>query len=158
MTSKPNLVAASGKRLCLSAYGVDVELLAGRHRGSDFTLLNYRGPGYFDGVHSHRHMHATEWFWMLEGKIECTVDGATRILTPGEFIEIPPNADHVWRNPAKEPFRMLIGFTDPEMDGYFIELFDLLKSAKTWPPADRNILVNLNARYKTEVSVMEKAA
>ena len=158
MTLKPSYLATSGKRVYLSAYGVDVELLAGQHLGSAFTLLNYQGPGYFNGVHPHRHTHATEWFWMLEGKIECTVDGAIRLLAAGDFIEIPPQVDHVWRNPVKEPFRMLIGFTDPEMDGYFIELFDLLKSAKTWPPADRNILADLNARYKTEVSVLEQAA
>ncbi len=158
MNLNSKLSGASVGRHRLSAFGVDVELLAGQHRGSDHTLLDYRGPGDFGAVEAHRHTHCAEWFWVLEGQIECTVDSSTRLLGPGAFIEIPRNTDHTWRNPAKEPFRMLIGFTDPSMDGYFIELFEMLNTAKAWPPADKNALKNLNARYNTEFSLQELAA
>lgn len=137
--------------LHISAQGVDVDVLGGSHRGSSHTLLDFRGPPRFDAIYAHVHLTCAEWLLVQEGQIECTINGKISVLTAGDYIEVPPRVLHSWRNPTEHPFRVLIGFSDPDMDGYFFELFDLLNDPNLWPTKDRAAILDLNARYQTEV-------
>jgi len=54
--------------------------------------------GWWDfdkGAEIHEHHHEQEEVWqVLEGELEITVDGLTRLVTPGIVGVVPPNTPH----------------------------------------------------------------
>jgi quercetin dioxygenase-like cupin family protein len=47
------------------------------------------------GAEIHEHHHEQEEVWqVLEGELEITVDGLTRLVTPGIVGVVPPNTPH----------------------------------------------------------------
>jgi quercetin dioxygenase-like cupin family protein len=47
------------------------------------------------GATIHEHFHAQEEVWdVIEGELEITVDGVTRIAGPGVAAIVPPNVPH----------------------------------------------------------------
>ena len=45
--------------------------------------------------------HGQRFLYVLEGAISVTLDGQTRMLSPGEFAHVPANQQHTVRSPAK---------------------------------------------------------
>jgi quercetin dioxygenase-like cupin family protein len=54
--------------------------------------------GYYDvsaGAWIHEHSHPNEEVWhVVEGELEVTIDGVTRVAGPGSAAVVPPNAVH----------------------------------------------------------------
>jgi quercetin dioxygenase-like cupin family protein len=46
------------------------------------------------------HSHKAQWGTVVEGEIELTIDGTTRVYRPGESYSIPSGAVHSVRIPA----------------------------------------------------------
>lgn len=66
-------------------------------RGRIFHTLGMTfGHWEFDkGAEIHAHEHDQEEVWqVLEGELEITVDGLTRLVTPGIVGVVPPNTPH----------------------------------------------------------------
>src|SRR5215469_1086675 len=71
-------------------------LLAGDDTAGHFTLIDmYVPPG--GGPPPHRH-DFEETFVLLEGELDATFRGNTRVFRAGETINIPSNAPHQFRN------------------------------------------------------------
>lgn len=60
---------------------------------TDNNTLNFIEVKAGSAVPLHQHVHEQLSF-VLEGKFELTVDGKAKILEPGLFAVIPPNAVH----------------------------------------------------------------
>ena len=68
---------------------------------------------------AHFHKLSEEFYFILDGAGEMTVDGETRAVCPGDAILIPPGAWHTIT--AKEPLRFLCCCAPPyaHEDTYF---------------------------------------
>lgn len=73
----------------------------------------------------HRHPHAEELIYVLEGQAEQWVGQEKRVLGPGEMAQIPMNAVHATRNIADQPLRFLAILSPAKFEGpAVIDMYD----------------------------------
>lgn len=71
----------------------------------DYDLMVGETPAKVPGPPPHLHHSYTESFLILEGEMEFFVDGTTRIVRAGEFVDLPPNVLHTFDNKSDAPCR-----------------------------------------------------
>lgn len=72
----------------------------------DLSILVERGePGCWFPEHRH---DMEQVFFVIQGRMEITIDGETRIFGPREMVYVPRNAAHAGRNAADEPLEYLV--------------------------------------------------
>lgn len=68
-----------------------------------------------EGAEGYKHSHPHEQFsYCLEGELEFTIKGSKTVITAGETIRIPSNAEHGCR--AIKPSKLLDAFTPLRLD------------------------------------------
>ncbi len=73
----------------------------------DYDLaIGETAPGV-PGPPPHHHTQFAELFFVLKGEMEFTVNGETRLLREGEWVDLPPNTLHTFRNPGPGPNKWL---------------------------------------------------
>jgi len=88
-------------------FGNVLTFLARPSAGSAFLMSECRSmPGA--GAPPNLHPEDGEGFFVLEGRYEFMVDGAVRVVGPGEYVAIPTGAAHAFRNVGEDVARMLI--------------------------------------------------
>lgn len=79
------------------------------------------------GAAPHFHTKISESFYVLAGTVTLHDGRRWRRAGPGDFLHVPENAVHGFRNDGPAPAAMLILFTPAEeREGYFRELAALL--------------------------------
>jgi quercetin dioxygenase-like cupin family protein len=107
--------------------------MAGADTAGRYTLIDMHVPPG-GGPPSHRH-DFEEMFSVLEGEIEVTFRGDTRIARAGETINVPANAPHRFRNTSGQAARLLCLCTPPGQELFFAEIGDRVPSRTSPPPA-----------------------
>jgi quercetin dioxygenase-like cupin family protein len=107
--------------------------MAGADTAGRYTLIDMHVPPG-GGPPSHRH-DFEEMFSVLEGEIEVTFRGDTRIARAGETINEPANAPHRFRNTSGQAARLLCLCTPPGQELFFAEIGDRVPSRTSPPPA-----------------------
>ncbi|SEK20981.1 helix-turn-helix domain-containing protein [Pacificibacter marinus] len=92
-------------RFSLAHSSLTYEALAANFPGSELSsyLLNIPA-GYVSETVSHE---GEEIIYVLEGKIEQTLDGQTFSMTAGDCLHYSGQTPHAWRNPTDAPARLL---------------------------------------------------
>ena len=108
-------------------------LMAGTDTAGRYTLIDMHVPPG-GGPPSHRH-DFEEMFSVLDGEIEVTFRGDTRIAQAGETINVPANAPHRFRNTSGQAARLLCLCTPPGQELFFAEIGDRVPSRTSPPPA-----------------------
>lgn len=116
---------------------------------SELCVIEYFLPPNFPGPVPHHHKKYTESFYVVEGEVDFTVDGKISKLTSGGLAMIPPRSVHAFKNSSNEPAKMLVFMSPGGFEGYFEELFRMIKEEPSWPPADMRRLVELSSRFDT---------
>lgn len=95
----------------------------------------------------HRHWVNTEAFYMLEGSMAFQRNDQTFVATPGNFVYIPKEHFHAWRNLETAPgsFRTLMILTPSGLTEFLVQL----GIQGTEPYYEK--LVSLSPKYETEV-------
>lgn len=75
--------------------------------GDDLSVIEERLPPGAAEVR-HRHAHARQFFYVLEGELALELDGATHHLRPGQGLHVPPGAAHQVRNQTADVLRILV--------------------------------------------------
>lgn len=106
--------------------------------GAYSVMESVAAPGVATPVHSHGE---DELFFILEGIVTFSIDGAVSTATPGTSVAIPAGVPHAWANRSAASIRMLATFTPggPE------ELFERIAGQ---PPAE---VARIAASYGTRV-------
>ena len=73
----------------------------------ELVVTEFRYAPGETGPPRHIHRHHADAFYVLEGRLEFSVDDELRILGPGGFVLIPPLLIHTFRNPGPEPAHAL---------------------------------------------------
>ena len=84
----------------------------------NFALVRFN-PG--EDFKAHYHNVMEENFFVLEGEVAITVDGAEHVLTVGDMINIEPGEIHYLINRSDKPVKM-IAVLGPSQDGDKIEV------------------------------------
>ena len=73
---------------------------------TDFRIVVERGePGCWFPEHSH---DLEQIFFVIEGKMEVSLDGETAVVGPREMVYVPRNASHVGRNVGDGPLEYVV--------------------------------------------------
>ncbi len=102
-----------------------------------------------------------EMFTLLEGELEFTFRGQTRIVRSGSTVNIPANAPHAFKNKSGCLVHMLCLAAPAGLEEFFLEVGDLLPSRASSPPRlDRlqmeeriKMVKALTPKYRTELLI-----
>jgi mannose-6-phosphate isomerase-like protein (cupin superfamily) len=61
----------------------------------------------------HYHLHALQFFYVLDGALTLEIEGQTFVLHAGEGIEVAPRQPHQAFNRSASPVRMLVTSQPP---------------------------------------------
>jgi quercetin dioxygenase-like cupin family protein len=105
-------VSKASERAVLDALGPKIEPLTSMEEKSYCVLKGTIPPGVSVPLHSHGD---AESFYVLSGEAQVLVqseDGLDwQTLKPGDFVQIPGDAKHAWRNISDQPMEALITTT-----------------------------------------------
>ena len=103
-----------------------------------YGLFRWDMTGASGGASPHLHRTFSEAFYVLAGTV-AVYDGVTwRDGRPGDFLYVPPNGVHAFRNESGADASMLILFAPgPPREAYFQELAHRIASGRTFSDEDR---------------------
>ena len=105
-----HVFSMAGSRPAFEEDGVtDVELIVTKAQSEGrYSIMVSRWLSTFQ-VPPHCHKEHAETFYVLDGQVEWTVAGETRVLNPGDALYVPPNTVHSVRVlGGKDSHNMLI--------------------------------------------------
>lgn len=119
--------------------------------GSQFGLFEWALPAGGGGPSPHFHKTFSESFYVMTGTIGL-FDGDHWISArPGDFLYVPQNGVHAFRNDADEPASMLILFAPaPPREKYFRELAEVAESGRELSYDEWTDLFARHDQYRAE--------
>ena len=101
------------------------------------------------GATPHYHRTFSEAFFVLDGRIQLFDGRAWRAASAGDFLYVPPNGVHGFRNESEAPVSMLILFAPaPPREAYFRELADRIASGIRYSDAERAEFMARHDQYE----------
>lgn len=88
--------------------------------GGDLSVIQERVPPG-DRERRHYHVHARQFFYVLQGEAVLEVDGVPITLTARQGLEVPPGMAHVFRNDSQRDVEFLV-VSSPKSHGDRVEL------------------------------------
>ena len=85
----------------------NVEFLARSSDTPRFNLALVTVQPHRDGPEVHAHAAEDDSFYILEGELTFTVDGAEIVAGAGTFVLVPPGVPHSFANRGASPARIL---------------------------------------------------
>jgi mannose-6-phosphate isomerase-like protein (cupin superfamily) len=112
----------------------------------DFSLMERTLPPGGRRPPPHRHTNCSEGYFVLDGLVSVTVDGADLEVGPEGFVLVPRGTAHTFGNGSAAPARLLV-IHAPAMDGYFAQLHELWNRGEPPAPDEERALM---ARFGME--------
>jgi quercetin dioxygenase-like cupin family protein len=109
--------AGEGERIWIVADTMTFKATGESTGGNLMLLENLTAPG--GGPPPHVHTGEDEFFYVLDGSFEIRIGDQLHAVGPGGFAYVPRGTVHSFRNTAKTPSRILVGFTPAGMEGFF---------------------------------------
>lgn len=118
------------------------------HTRGEFGLFRYDMPPGPGGPRPHVHRTFSESFYVLEGAVDFYDGRAWAHAVAGDFIYVPRNGVHAFRNGGDGPASMLILFAPGEpRERYFTELAEIAASGRTLSPEEWTEVWERNDQY-----------
>jgi quercetin dioxygenase-like cupin family protein len=121
----------------LDVFGPSLEFLTSPEEEVDAGYCMMIGtipPGVSVPLHSHPD---TESFFLVSGAVQALSQQDKEFewldVRPGEFVHVPSNAKHAWRNTSREPAVQLITAT-PKLGRFFQEIGRPVPTGAFLPP------------------------
>ncbi|KAG5789761.1 hypothetical protein H9Q69_011172 [Fusarium xylarioides] len=98
-TKEPNIFESfSGDKVYVSGTpSVARFLLTGRETDGKFTILTSGGQAFPAPVPTHYHKHTHHDFLCIRGQLKVWLDDQCRILSPGDYASVAPDAIHAYQ-------------------------------------------------------------
>lgn len=132
-TVKP-FIKPAGTALALYGPG-DVYSMLVTGKESTNSLFQFEAvvpPG--GGPPPHTHSREEETFYIISGSLEFQIGDVTHIANKGDFVYIPPGVVHRFKNVGDVTSVQLVTFSPSRMDGFFNEVFTVVKDRSVPPP------------------------
>jgi quercetin dioxygenase-like cupin family protein len=151
------LITRRGTNASLDVFGPTIEFLTLPERGDSgyCAMIGTIPAGVAVPLHSHPDL---ESFFLISGGIQALSEGREKLewldVNPGEFVHVPSNAKHAWRNTSRESAVMLIT-TTPKLGRFFQEVGRPVSPGASLPPPTPDDLLHfasVSAKYDYWVS------
>jgi mannose-6-phosphate isomerase-like protein (cupin superfamily) len=118
----------------------------------EFGLFRWEMAPNAGGPEPHYHRTFSESFYVLEGRVGL-FDGASWVETrAGDFLYVPKNGIHAFRNASEEPAAMLILFAPgPPREEYFRALAEDARAGRTMTDAERTAFLARHDQYMVDI-------
>lgn len=101
------------------------------------------------GATPHFHKTFSEAFYLLEGTVALYDGVEWRLASPGDFLYVPANGIHAFRNDSGASASMLILFAPgPPREEYFRELADRIRSGREYTEEERRAFLARHDQYE----------
>lgn len=115
---------------------------------SRFGLFQWDMTPGAGGPGAHYHKTFSESFYVLDGTVRL-FDGARWVdAVKGDYLYVPENGIHAFRNDSDEPASMLILFAPgPPREQYFLESAEIARSGRTLTDEERTEFLARHDQY-----------
>jgi len=141
MTGENVIPAGKGSKIYSARGSVMAFKAVADQTSGDFSLMERTLPPRGRRPLPHRHVAASEAFFVLDGTVTFVVDGTESHAGPEEFLLVPRGAGHTFGNGGDEPARLLV-LHAPAMDAYFAELDELWSRPDPPTPEEERALMS----------------
>jgi mannose-6-phosphate isomerase-like protein (cupin superfamily) len=97
-----------------------------------YSLFEYAVPAETSGPPAHLHTREDESFVCLAGRLDVTLGDQEYVLEPGDYLFLPRNIVHTFRNSADVEARVISVVSPAGLEAYYQALADL-------PPGPKDI-------------------
>jgi mannose-6-phosphate isomerase-like protein (cupin superfamily) len=150
MNSIEPLISLPGEGDKIEANGIEIFLKAKTHQTNGlWSMIEYVLPPSLPAPPAHFHKKTQEMFYVLEGKLQFTLDGKIIDAPSGTLVVVPEGAIHTFKNSTNDKVRFQVWFSPGGMEQYFLDVQELIKNEPAWPPADMSKLFSLMAKNDT---------
>jgi quercetin dioxygenase-like cupin family protein len=120
------------------------EQLGGERTGGACALMEFRAEPGYPAPPPHVHTHEDEISYVIEGELEVTIGGDTRIVRAGQAIFKPRGVPHAFAVVGEQPVRFLETILPAGFEGYFRALAAMVEGTGE---VDREAAGRLMAEY-----------
>jgi mannose-6-phosphate isomerase-like protein (cupin superfamily) len=99
-----------------------------------YSLFEYTVPARTSGPPPHLHTREDESFICLSGRLDVTLGGEEFVLNHGDYLFLPRNVVHTFRNSTDEESRVVSVVSPAGLEAYYHALGEL-------PPGPKDISV-----------------
>jgi quercetin dioxygenase-like cupin family protein len=125
-------VAKRNRKLWVLGHLVTIKLTSADTQGNFSVMEGATPPGAF--VPPHTHLAMDEFFHVIEGEYEFTVDGRTVKAPAGTFIHVPKGISHGFANKSSRPARLIDFHTPGGFENFFEDCGTVCTDESTPPP------------------------
>jgi mannose-6-phosphate isomerase-like protein (cupin superfamily) len=120
----------------------------GKSTQDAYSLFEYAVPPETNGPPAHIHTREDESFICLAGKLDVSLGGQEFTLGHGDYLFLPRNVVHTFRNPYAEESRVVSVVSPAGLEAYYQALGDLPPG-----PKDISVLQKIMAEFGIELQM-----
>ena len=129
--------------------------VTGAETGGAFAVVEQMTPPDAPGPPPHRHHRTDETFYVLEGDLEFSADGATVRAGAGSVVRVPRGLLHTYRNVGASPTRQIVVIAPAGFERFFVEAGEVTDDPTLppagQPPPDVDRLLAIGRKYDLDV-------
>jgi mannose-6-phosphate isomerase-like protein (cupin superfamily) len=131
----------------IPAIGLNITAKAtGKSTRDAYSLFEYAVPGGVNGPPPHVHTREDESFLCLAGQLEVMLGGETFVLAHGDYLLLPRDVVHTFRNPFDEEARVISVVSPAGLEAYYQALAELPPG-----PKDISVMESVMSRFGIEL-------
>ena len=123
------LPSRDGEQIAAIGLGITMKT-NGKSTRDAYSLFEYAVPGGVNRPPPHVHTREDESFLCLDGRLEVMLGGETFVLAHGDYLLLPRDVVHTFRNPFDDEARVISVVSPAGLEAYYQALAEL-------PPAWR---------------------
>lgn len=145
------LPSRRGKQIPAIGIGI-TKKTDGKSTHDAYSMFEYAVPGGVNGPPPHVHTREDESFICLAGKLEVSLGGEEFVLEHGDYMYLPRNVVHTFRNPFEDEARVISVVSPAGLEAYYQALADLPPG-----PKDINVMKGIMADFGIQLRLPETA-
>ncbi|MGA8247756.1 MAG: cupin domain-containing protein [Nocardioides sp.] len=98
---------------------------SGKNTQDAYSLFEYSVPAGVNGPPVHTHTREDESFVCLAGKMDVTLGGEEFTIGFGDYLYLPRNVPHAFRNPYDEESRVISVVSPAGLEAYYQALSEM---------------------------------
>lgn len=125
------LASRNGTQIPAIGLGITMKT-NGKSTHDAYSLFEYSVPPETNGPPAHLHTREDESFICLAGRLDVSLGGEEFVLEYGDYLYLPRNVVHTFRNPYGEEARIISVVSPAGLEAYYQALGEL-------PPGPKDI-------------------
>ena len=137
----------------IAAIGLGITMKTdGKSTRDAYSMFEYTVPPETNGPPPHLHTREDESFICLAGKMDVSLGGEEFTIGHGDFLFLPRDVVHAFRNPYAEETRVISVVSPAGLERYYQALADMPPG-----PKDMNLMKSIMADFGIELQIPSEA-